>query len=81
VVETAGKAQVHVTGLGTPNQNAPLIENGTVTAFQLWSPYNEAGWPRISRLASWAARSKLKSGGSFRVPKLGTIKIGENARS
>ena len=42
VVETARKAdKVKVVGLGTPNQMRRFIENGTVQAFQLWSPYNE----------------------------------------
>ncbi len=42
VVETAGKATtIKVTGLGTPNQMRRFIKNGTVKAFQLWSPYNE----------------------------------------
>jgi rhamnose transport system substrate-binding protein len=41
-VQTAGKAQqVHVTGLGTPNQMRQFIKDGTVTAFALWSPFDE----------------------------------------
>jgi rhamnose transport system substrate-binding protein len=41
-VETAHKADtVKVTGLGTPNQMRRFIKNGTVTAFALWSPYDE----------------------------------------
>jgi rhamnose transport system substrate-binding protein len=41
-VETAHKApQVQVTGLGTPNQMRRFVQNGTVTAFALWSPYDE----------------------------------------
>jgi rhamnose transport system substrate-binding protein len=41
-VESAKKAdQVKVTGLGTPNQMRRFIKNGTVTAFALWSPYDE----------------------------------------
>lgn len=81
VVETAGKAdKVKVTGLGTPNQMRRFIENGTVTAFQLWSPYKE-GW-LASHLAVGVMGGKieLKPGSSFEVPKLGTIKIGDNAQ-
>ncbi len=78
VVETAGKAdQVRVVGLGTPNQMRRFIENGTVEAFQLWSPYNE-GW-----LAAHFAVGVLggeitnEPGETFEVPELGQITIGE----
>ncbi|NOZ33025.1 MAG: substrate-binding domain-containing protein [Alphaproteobacteria bacterium] len=78
VVQSANKAdQVKVTGLGTPNQMRPFIKDGTVEAFQLWSPYNE-GW-----LASYFAVG-LKAGtivnevgATFEVPNLGTITINE----
>jgi rhamnose transport system substrate-binding protein len=41
-VESAGKAeQIKVTGLGTPNQMRRYIQNETVKAFALWSPYDE----------------------------------------
>jgi rhamnose transport system substrate-binding protein len=41
-VQAANKAQqVKVTGLGTPNQMRRFIKDGTVTAFALWSPYDE----------------------------------------
>jgi rhamnose transport system substrate-binding protein len=41
-VQTAGKAQqIKVTGLGTPNQMRRFIKDGTVTAFALWSPFDE----------------------------------------
>ncbi len=39
-VENAGRAPgVQVTGLGLPNQMRRFVENGTVEAFALWSPY------------------------------------------
>ncbi len=39
-VENAGRApEVQVTGLGLPNQMRRFVENGTVEAFALWSPY------------------------------------------
>ena len=42
VLQTQGKAkQITLTGLGTPNQMRPFIKDGTLKAFQLWSPYNE----------------------------------------
>jgi len=76
VVQSAGKADtVKVTGLGTPNQMRPFIKDGTVEAFQLWSPYNE-GW-----LAAYFAVGvkhgtiENKVGATFEVPNLGTITI------
>jgi rhamnose transport system substrate-binding protein len=44
VVQSRGIAeQVAVTGLGLPSEMRDFVKDGTVTAFQLWSPYNE-GW-------------------------------------
>ena len=69
-------AKVHVTGLGLPSEMRDFIKDKTVTAFQLWSPYNE-GW-----LASYFADGVIKGtiknvvGGKFDVPNLGTITIG-----
>ena len=54
-----------------------FIKDGTVEAFQLWSPYNE-GW-----LASYFAVGvkdgsiKNEVGATFEVPNLGTITINE----
>jgi rhamnose transport system substrate-binding protein len=44
VVQSRGIAdRVKVTGLGLPSEMRDFIKDGTVDAFQLWSPYNE-GW-------------------------------------
>jgi rhamnose transport system substrate-binding protein len=78
-VETAHKAdQVAVTGLGTPNQMRRFIQNGTVKAFALWSPYNEgylAGY-----MGAMIAQGKLKpeKGTKFTVPNLGEREFKEN---
>ena len=32
---------LQLTGLSTPNQLKKFVKNGTVSAFQLWAPYNE----------------------------------------
>jgi rhamnose transport system substrate-binding protein len=78
-VETAGKAdQIQVTGLGTPNQMRRFIDNGTVKAFALWSPYDEgylAGY-----LGAQIASGKLKPavGIKFDVPGLGPHEFREN---
>jgi rhamnose transport system substrate-binding protein len=67
--------KVHVTGLGLPSEMRPFIKDGTVKAFQLWSPYNE-GW-----LAAHFAKGVLdgsvknQAGGTFDVPNLGKITI------
>jgi len=74
VVETAGAAdEVEVTGLGTPNQMRRFIKNGTVEAFQLWSPYNE-GW-LAGHLAVGLTEGTIEAepGNSFSVPDLGEI--------
>ncbi|CAN5724388.1 rhamnose ABC transporter substrate-binding protein [soil metagenome] len=40
VLDRAGK-KIQLTGLSTPNQLKKFVGNGTVTAFQLWSPRDE----------------------------------------
>jgi rhamnose transport system substrate-binding protein len=77
-VENAGRApELQVTGLGTPNQMRRFVENGTVTAFALWSPYDQGV------LASYLAQKVLfegfviEPGATFDVPLLGrSIEIG-----
>ena len=78
VVQQRGIAdKVHVTGLGLPSEMKDFIKDGTVKAFQLWSPYNE-GW-----LAAYFADGVLsktidnKVGTKFDVPTLGSITIGD----
>jgi rhamnose transport system substrate-binding protein len=79
VVQSRGIAeQVAVTGLGLPSEMRDFVKDGTVKAFQLWSPYNE-GW-----LAAHFAKGVVEGtivnepGQSFEVPNLGSITIGEN---
>jgi rhamnose transport system substrate-binding protein len=68
-VESARKAdQVQVTGLGTPNQMRKFIENGTVKAFALWSPYDEGylschvGYQIATKKLAPAPGTKLTAG-------------------
>ena len=78
VIQSAGVAEeVKLTGLGTPNQMRPFIQDGTVEAVQLWSPYNE-GW-LASHFAVGLVRGEIANevGETFEVPNLGTITIGE----
>ncbi|MGA8151353.1 MAG: substrate-binding domain-containing protein [Terriglobales bacterium] len=78
-VETAKKVgQVKVTGLGTPNQMRRFIQNGTVAAFQLWSPYNEGLLAAYFVVGVKNGTIKNAPGTSFEVPGIGKIKIGDN---
>jgi rhamnose transport system substrate-binding protein len=79
VVETAGVADtVSVTGLGTPNQMKPFIKDGTVKAFQLWSPYNEGLLGAYFSVGVKNGTIKNEVGQTFEVPTLGTITINAN---
>lgn len=78
VIQSAGVAdEVALTGLGTPNQMRPFVKDGTVEAFQLWSPYNE-GW-LAAHFATRLVRGELENevGATFEVPQLGEVTIGE----
>jgi rhamnose transport system substrate-binding protein len=76
VLQSAGKAdEVKLTGLGTPNQMRPFIKDGTVEAFQLWSPYNQ-GW--LAAHFAVGVRNgdiEIAPGNTFDVPNLGTVTI------
>ncbi|MDP1730973.1 MAG: substrate-binding domain-containing protein [Devosia sp.] len=79
VIQSAGKAEtVKLTGLGTPNQMRPFVKDGTVQAFQLWSPYNE-GW-LAAHFAVGLKNGTISNevGSTFEVPNLGSITIGEH---
>lgn len=79
VIQSAGKAKtVHLTGLGTPNQMRPFIKDGTVKAFQLWSPYNEGLLSAYFAVGVKNGTVKNKVGESITVPGLGTVSIGPN---
>ena len=67
--------KVHVTGLGLPSEMRPFIKDGTVKAFQLWSPYNE-GWLSVYFAKGVLDKSiKNEVGATFEVPTLGTETI------
>ena len=79
VVQSRGIAeQVKVTGLGLPSEMRDFVKDGTVTAFQLWSPYNE-GW-LAAYFAAGVRDGSIKNevGSTFEVPSLGTITINAN---
>lgn len=79
VVQSRGIAeQVAVTGLGLPSEMRDFVKDGTVKAFQLWSPYNE-GWLAV-HFAHGLLDGSIKNevGSTFEVPNLGTITINPN---
>lgn len=68
---------VKVTGLGLPSEMRDFIKDGTVEAFQLWSPYNE-GWLAAHFAVGLKAGTMVNEvGATFEVPNLGTITINE----
>ena len=78
VVQSRGLAEtVKVTGLGLPSEMRDFVKDGTVTAFQLWSPYNE-GWLAVHfALGLLDGSIKNEVGGTFEVPNLGMITIND----
>lgn len=79
VVQSRGIAdKVAVTGLGLPSEMRDFVKDGTVKAFQLWSPYNE-GW-LAAHFAKGVKEGTIKNevGATFEVPNLGTITINPN---
>jgi len=79
VVQSRGIAdKVAVTGLGLPSEMRDFVKDGTVKAFQLWSPYNE-GWLAVHfALGVLDGSIKNEVGSTFEVPNLGTITINAN---
>ena len=78
VVQSRGIAdKVAVTGLGLPSEMRDFVKDGTVKAFQLWSPYNE-GW-LAAHFAKGVIEGTIKNevGATFEVPNLGTITIAD----
>ena len=79
VVQTRGISEdVKVTGLGLPSEMRDFILDGTVEAFQLWSPYNQ-GWLAAHFAVGLRDGTMTNEvGATFDVPNLGTITINEN---
>lgn len=79
VVQSRGIAStVNVTGLGLPSEMRDFIKDGTVKAFQLWSPYNE-GWLAVHfALGVLDGSIKNEVGSTFEVPNLGSVTINAN---
>jgi rhamnose transport system substrate-binding protein len=70
------KGKVALTGLGTPNQMRPYVEDGTVTSFALWNPGD------LGYLATYATAALVngeitgKEGDKFKAGKLGEYTVG-----
>ncbi|WP_055046656.1 substrate-binding domain-containing protein [Devosia sp. A16] len=78
VVQSRGIAdKVHVTGLGLPSEMRDFVKDGTVKAFQLWSPYNEGWLAAHFALGVLDGSIKNEVGNTFEVPNLGTITIND----
>ena len=76
VVQSRGIAsKVAVTGLGLPSEMRDFVKDGTVTAFQLWSPYNEGWLAAHFAVGVLGGTIKNEVGGTFDVPNLGTKTI------
>ncbi len=74
--ESEFKGKVALTGLGTPNQMRPYVEDGTVASFALWNPGD------LGYLATYAAAALVNGdiegaeGDTFEAGKLGEFEIG-----
>ena len=69
--------QVKVTGLGLPSEMADFVLDGTVEAFQLWSPYNEGWLAAHFAVGLMDGTMTNEVGSTFEVPNLGEITINE----
>ncbi|MFP3714210.1 rhamnose ABC transporter substrate-binding protein [Puerhibacterium sp. TATVAM-FAB25] len=69
------KGKVALTGLGTPNQMRPYVEDGTVTAFALWNPGD------LGYLATYATAALVngditgEEGDTFEAGRLGEYTV------
>jgi rhamnose transport system substrate-binding protein len=55
-----------------------FIKNGTVTAFALWSPYDEGYLSGYLGTQLATGKAKAAEGAAFEVPNLGKRQIGKN---
>ena len=73
--ESEYKGKVALTGLGTPNEMRPYVEDGTVQAFALWNPGD------LGYLATYAAAALVNGeiegaeGDTFEAGRLGSYTV------
>ncbi len=71
-VQSAKRApQLQLTGLGLPSQMRQYIKDGTVTAFALWSPYDEGYLSGYLAVGLATKQITPGPGAKFTVPNLG----------
>ena len=70
----AGKG-LELTGLSTPNQLKEFVSKGSVTAFQLWAPYNEGYLAVYLGQAIHDKKVSPAAGGAFETKKFGAMKF------
>ena len=77
-VKQAGRKDVHVVGLGLPNDNKPYVHAGITTAVVLWNTM-DLGYLAVET-ADALCNGTLKSGdASFRAGRMGIVKLqGDN---
>jgi rhamnose transport system substrate-binding protein len=72
------KGEVALTGLGTPNQMRPFVEDGTVTSFALWNPEDLGYLAAYTANALSAGEISGEEGDTFEAGDLGEYTVGEN---
>ncbi len=72
------QGEVALTGLGTPNQMRPYIEDGTVTAFALWNPEDLGYLAAYTANALAAGDISGEEGDTFEAGDLGEYTVGED---
>ncbi len=79
-VENAGRApQVQVTGLGLPSQMRRYVQNGTVEAFALWSPYRVGYVSGYKAVAMALGELEASEGAVFFTEEFGEFELRGNA--
>ena len=73
-VKQSGRTDVHVVGLGLPNENKPYVHQGYTTAVILWKTA-DLGYLTV-QAADAACRGTLKPGAAtFPAGRLGTVQV------
>lgn len=79
-VENAGRApEVQVTGLGLPSQMRHFVENGTVEAFALWSPYRVGYVSGYLGVELALGEIEAAEGSVFSTQEFGEFEMGPDA--
>ncbi|MFG2073941.1 rhamnose transport system substrate-binding protein [Nonomuraea maritima] len=74
--DSPAKGKVKLTGLGTPNQLRKFVKDGTIEAFELWSPADLGYLAAYSAAALASGQITGAEGETFKAGKLGDYTIG-----